>query len=374
MKKILTLLVGLLLFLLLGYYCIYKFAAPSIEADIKRKVEGALIRNDLSSIKVETDGAVVILKGIVGSDEQHAKALRVSAVEGHQLISDHINIVADLPRAKPAVIEPYEMAIGLKQNKSLVLSGDVPNAEVKSKLLNLAKRRYGRANVSDDLSIRAKSPKNWEDALLSGMNVFEWMEQGQLDLSGEDLTLSGKTDTADSRQLINEYLQENLPTNYSGNLDISVTSSDSEAAATSAKMAENTVQPSPAEQAKAARNCQREFKSILSKKKIRFKTGMAQIDPSSTKLLDRLLAVAEGCSRQVLIIAGHTDSKGSQKANKALSKKRAQAVANYLQSKGIDKNKLIVRGYGEEKPTATNRTSKGRALNRRIEFTVKGVK
>ena len=47
---------------------------------------------------------------------------------------------------------------------------------------------------------------------------------------------------------------------------------------------------------------------------------------------------------------------------------------SYLQKKGINKNNLKAKGQGEEKPIATNKTSKGRALNRRIEFVVEGVK
>src|SRR5690606_5010701 len=56
--------------------------------------------------------------------------------------------------------------------------------------------------------------------------------------------------------------------------------------------------------------------------------------------------------------------------NKKLSQRRAQSVVDYLTNKGIPKNRLVAKGYGEEKPVATNDTDEGRQLNRRTEFKV----
>lgn len=363
MKKTLILLVGLGLFLLLGYFCVYKISAPKIEADIKKKVEGALIRNGLSSLQVETDGRDIVLKGVVGSEELRAKALRVAAIEGHHHLSSQIEVSSSLPNAKPVLVTPYKISIGLSDDKSLMLSGVVPTNNIKDKLLKVARSRYGKSNVADDLSTRKKAPKHWEDALLSSINVFEWLNHGQLDLSGEELTLSGQTDSLESRALINEYLQENLPANYSGNLDISITPLDN-----------FSPLPVQAGVSKAAQHCQRKFVQLLSEKNIQFKTGKAEIDPSSNNLLNKLVSAAKKCSEQTIIVTGHTDSKGSKEINKILSQKRAQTIVNYFQKEGISKKRLIAQGYGEDKPITTNRTSEGRALNRRIELTVKGVK
>ncbi|MBI2280073.1 MAG: OmpA family protein, partial [Bacteroidetes bacterium] len=74
------------------------------------------------------------------------------------------------------------------------------------------------------------------------------------------------------------------------------------------------------------------------------------------------------------LIKGHTDSKGSDKYNLALSTKRAKQAYSYLTSKGIDKNRLTYRGLGESSPIAPNinidgsDNPDGRALNRRVEF------
>ena len=73
----------------------------------------------------------------------------------------------------------------------------------------------------------------------------------------------------------------------------------------------------------------------------------------------------------IIEISGHTDNIGSDKYNQKLSEKRAKSVKKYLLANfNIDKSRLIAKGYGESQPFATNNTSEGRALNRRVEFNI----
>lgn len=72
-----------------------------------------------------------------------------------------------------------------------------------------------------------------------------------------------------------------------------------------------------------------------------------------------------------IVVAGYTDSKGSKKYNLLLSRKRADAVANYLMSKKINRKRIKVIAYGESKPIVSNATIEGRALNRRTEIIIK---
>jgi outer membrane protein OmpA-like peptidoglycan-associated protein len=67
-------------------------------------------------------------------------------------------------------------------------------------------------------------------------------------------------------------------------------------------------------------------------------------------------------------VAGHTDSRGSDKYNMKLSQRRAEAVRNYLISKGIAADRLTAKGYGESQPIADNATDEGRFKNRRVEL------
>ncbi|WP_080682373.1 OmpA family protein [Sorangium cellulosum] len=69
-------------------------------------------------------------------------------------------------------------------------------------------------------------------------------------------------------------------------------------------------------------------------------------------------------------VAGHTDDAGPADMNRSLSQRRAEAVVAYLTSKGVDRARLVARGYGPDKPIDDNKTAKGRQKNRRVEFVI----
>jgi len=103
---------------------------------------------------------------------------------------------------------------------------------------------------------------------------------------------------------------------------------------------------------------------------INFDFDSAQIRPESYPLLNEFgKALKFGLPEGVFIVAGHTDNTGSLDYNQGLSERRANAVANYLSAHhGIVSSRLIMQGYGEKKPIASNDKERGRALNRRVEF------
>jgi OOP family OmpA-OmpF porin len=71
------------------------------------------------------------------------------------------------------------------------------------------------------------------------------------------------------------------------------------------------------------------------------------------------------------VIAGHTDSTGTDEYNQWLSERRAEAVRDRLvKEHGVDLGRLTVKGYGEKQPMATNKTASGRRLNRRVDMVV----
>lgn len=101
-----------------------------------------------------------------------------------------------------------------------------------------------------------------------------------------------------------------------------------------------------------------------------FETAKADLKPESNLELEKLLAWLRNNPTAKIEVAGHTDDQGSVEYNLALSKRRAAAVVAYLTTKGIVTTRLVARGYGKDKPVATNSTEAGRARNRRTEFLI----
>jgi outer membrane protein OmpA-like peptidoglycan-associated protein len=101
-----------------------------------------------------------------------------------------------------------------------------------------------------------------------------------------------------------------------------------------------------------------------------FPSGKADLIPGSEAALDEIAdALKEQGDRRILI-RGFTDSSGSDRANLALSKARAAAVANYVASRDVPRDKIRTEGMGEADPVAPNSTPAGRAANRRVEIEV----
>ena len=86
--------------------------------------------------------------------------------------------------------------------------------------------------------------------------------------------------------------------------------------------------------------------------------------------LDKLVKVLNSYADTDIEVQGHTDSKGSVSYNQALSERRATAVTDYLDSKGISAGRLTIKGFGETAPKYENNTADGRTRNRRVEFLI----
>lgn len=103
---------------------------------------------------------------------------------------------------------------------------------------------------------------------------------------------------------------------------------------------------------------------------ISFATGRADIEPNFRSILDRFAASLQENPGTTVSIIGHTDSTGSDAINNALSLNRADAVRDYLVSRGVSANRLVIDGRGSREPIASNNTAAGRAANRRVEIFV----
>lgn len=103
---------------------------------------------------------------------------------------------------------------------------------------------------------------------------------------------------------------------------------------------------------------------------IEFGYNNARLNKFSKIPLERLYGFLKKHPKVNVEISGHTDNIGSEEVEIRLSQERAEVVKNYLIGKGIDGNRLQARGYGANKPIASNDTKKGRKRNRRTEIKI----
>jgi len=116
-----------------------------------------------------------------------------------------------------------------------------------------------------------------------------------------------------------------------------------------------------------ARGCELISNIVIDSVRAGFDSDSAVIKPEMKATLDKIAAdIKASAGNETLLVAGYTDSAGSDAYNKALSLRRARAVADYLASQGIDAGRMVVKGMGEADPVADNRTAEGRAKNRRV--------
>jgi len=101
---------------------------------------------------------------------------------------------------------------------------------------------------------------------------------------------------------------------------------------------------------------------------ITFATGSANIQPQFRATLDQVSDVLAQYENTYVDVYGHTDSVGSDADNQVLSERRAQSVAGYLSTHGVNSARIGTRGFGETQPVASNDTEEGRAANRRVEI------
>lgn len=112
-------------------------------------------------------------------------------------------------------------------------------------------------------------------------------------------------------------------------------------------------------------------KEIVITQKIEFSIGKSKIKRVSFGLLDEIAQVLKDHPEVLKVeVQGHTDNTGSDELNRRLSNARAQAVMAALIERGVEKERLTAKGYGPDKPLATNDTDEGKSKNRRVQFEI----
>lgn len=109
---------------------------------------------------------------------------------------------------------------------------------------------------------------------------------------------------------------------------------------------------------------------VLTLDDVLFDLDKAELKPGATRTIREIAAFLEDYPDRNVMIEGFTDATGSADYNSDLSERRANAVRTALVEEGINPQRIVVRGYGEDYPVASNATPAGRQLNRRVEIVI----
>lgn len=101
---------------------------------------------------------------------------------------------------------------------------------------------------------------------------------------------------------------------------------------------------------------------------VHFAFDSSAIDAEAANVLNEQVAFLKNYPDAVVLVAGHTDERGSREYNHALGERRAQAVKNYLASQGVADARVETISYGEDRPVATGTDEASHAENRRAEL------
>jgi len=109
---------------------------------------------------------------------------------------------------------------------------------------------------------------------------------------------------------------------------------------------------------------------VISLEGVTFGFNSAEITADERGTLAEAVSILERYPNVRVEVAGHTDSVGNPTYNLNLSQRRAESVVEFLVERGIDGDRMVARGYGQNEPIADNATEAGRAMNRRVELRI----
>lgn len=259
----------------------------------------------------------------------------------------------------------------------LALGGFVPSEAVRGGILDAARTLFPGASIVDQMKLALGAPNGFANAATAALAQLAKLASGSAAISNTALSITGEVARSAADQ-VRSAISSALPPGFTGQANLTVLlpppppPPPAPPPAPAAPAVSNIIVPMlpPLVLSPIAQECQDRFKDMLSKEKIRFATGRADIQEESNALIKALADQAQKCAAARIEVQGHTDSDGAPEANKALSERRAAAVAQRLQDFGILRSRLVAVGMGQTRPIADNATPEGKAENRRIEFLV----
>lgn len=329
---------------------------------LEARVETALAGAGMAGLDVHMDGQRAIIAGLV-EDEPDIGRARDAALRAVGAGGPWAGGVthADVSAVSVGAFErPYAWS-AKRQGNRLLLTGAVPSEFSRVTILSAAAAAFPNAERVDEMRVAGGAPSaSFTDVARQALQELSRLRTGEARIVDTQIAVIGDGEGAAVDAVQQHYAHPLAP--FRARLVLTVDGLD---------VAHPELQGLDLADG-APETCARAFARVMESNVINFAPGSAAIDPSSRRLLDTLASVALRCDRFTIEVAGHTDNQGSREINMTLSNTRAEAVAAYLASQGVARERLRVRGYGPDRPRAPNATPAGQAQNRRIEFSVSG--
>ncbi len=399
----------------------FSVAVAAVVTELAKLEEG---RADLNDAALSVQG--------IASDATKADGARagLKRIPGSIRLADQIRHREPPPPPQVQAVSPYRTAL-FAGTGTVVLSGHVPSEPTREALIALAKQRFPNRAIVDQLQLGSGQPDGWDKCVATGFAAVQRLGNGRANVIGDRLEVVGVTTVADIAQSLAGDVRtaagSECQTDVQVRFERDVAAEDAKAKAEAERLKaeadakakaeadrlraeaearqradadrrrqQQAVAPAPTPPPQTAppaprvdppppplvqspavqqRNemlerCQQDLKAAASEG-ITFRRASAEIEARSFPTLNRLAEVATRCIDAQIEIEGHTDSDGTPDRNQRLSDRRAQSVLDYLVKAGVSPARMSAIGYGEMRAIAPNDTPENKALNRRIEFTVK---
>lgn len=290
-------------------------------------------------------------------DSLAVTGVAADAVGARELADRLMRIGSALPVVFIDVVGPADWSATWEAGR-LAIAGKVASVGAKRALVGAAQLPFGA--VTDESAVFESQPDDgWGRVAVAALPHLVKFDRGRIAVHGSLVRITGE---APGSVLV--YLREDVEAAANG-APVDILARES---AVTVDGLDVTATASATDQGREA--CEQAFARVMDGNTVVFATRTARISRASGAALDRLVEVARRCEAFAITVEGHTDDRGRRAANLTLSQQRAQAVVDYMIARGIPVDRLSAIGLGPDQPKSSNRTSSGRAANRRIEFRV----
>ncbi len=320
---------------LLCLYAIFS-KAGRISEDVRERAcsvvsEFGLDCNEVLCVK----GRDVVLKGEIPPGLEKSELIKkIASLRGVRSVED---------RLKPYVLKRPWLRAKISGNQ-LTMEGLLPSSvsikDLKKAVLEKVPGRTVTAEIKTGPKVQAA---DWIKVLPELLALASGVVDAEISLEGKTIKISGYVSSQSEKIALADKLKE-----AAGGLDVT-----------------NWLIVKVPEEIMLE-----EALAKVAKEPISFVPGSDELTLRSKRVLNEVAEVLKAYPGTRLEVAAYTDSVGDDEYNLELSQRRAESVANYLISKGVQPERLEARGYGEADPVASNESASGRMKNRRIEFRI----